>query len=214
MANLQSFGLTGRRSRPDFVGSINARTPFLGTKKRLEDEEEFRNRTLALQAKRIASEEGLARDRLEAGKKASTTASAIGLGEVGLSSFLGRRRDEKLAEIISGGGGRAEGAATPSGDFEFGGGGGFGDFDGITESSGGFIPSLTKGAKNFGSIFASSITGGTAGAVLGERIGGENTLSRVAGGAITSGALGYLASGDPYTAGLSALFGGIIGGFT
>jgi len=231
----QTYALTGKRRKPDYVGVINANTPYLPRKKELADLEAYRSRTLDLETRRLKSEEQLARDALEANKKATDTSSLIGLGQLGISTYTGAERNKKLNEIIAGSGvdtGKTvAGTVAPtaptagtgdigdtnpfgpsaSGD-SFGGGKAIGS---ISENAGktDFWSGLGKGASNWGNIASSSLVGGTVGAGLGEKIFGKNTSSRVIGGAAVAGGLSYLSSGDPYTAGLSAIFGGTLGGF-
>ena len=216
---MQAYAVTGRRYRPDYVGLIEAKRRYLPEKKRISDEAEYRKNILALETE----SQGLARERLEADEKASTMSSAIGLGQLGLESHYGLKRDTKLAEILEGGGGKVEGAVVPDvsggtvkdawgGEYDFSGG-----VKGVSgavadTSKTGFWSGLKTGASKWGPIAASSLTGGTVGAELGEKfIGGKE--GRIIGGGVAAGGLGYLASGDPYTAGISMIFGGLLGGF-
>ena len=216
--NTQAFGLTGRKIRPDYVGVINTNAQYLPRKKELADLEAYRNKTLDLETRRLSADEQLSRDTLEANKKSSDTANLIGVGQLGVSTYMGAQRDKKLDEIIAGGGGggkTAPGSVAP--EMKTGTEG----WDDISPSTTAPAPAKTDlwsglkgGASNWGTIASSSLVGGTVGAGLGEKVLGKNTSSRVIGGAVTSGALSYLSSGDPYTAALSAIFGGALGGFT
>ena len=232
MANMQSYGLTGRIRKPDYVGVINANALYLPKKKELADLEAYRTKTLDFENRRLTAEQQLAKDTLEANKKSTDTSNLIGLGQLGVSSYQGAQRDKKLDEIISGSGSGKEvaGTVTPTsptagtGDIgdtnpfgpsaeNYGGGKSIGS---ISENAGktDFMFGLKGGASNWGNIISSSLVGGTVGAGLGEKVGGKNTISRAIGGGVTAGALSYLSSGDPYTAGLSAIFGTALGGWT
>uniref|UniRef100_A0A6M3JG40 Uncharacterized protein n=1 Tax=viral metagenome TaxID=1070528 RepID=A0A6M3JG40_9ZZZZ len=235
MANLQASGITaGRIRRPDYVGVINANTAYLPKKKELADLETYRNRTLDLGNKnldletiRVAEDQRLARDTLEANKKSSDTANLVGLGQLGVSSFQGAQRDKKLDEIIAGSGGGGSKAVTGTvapEPVESVSGSGPQQFDEPYKAGGAsvataapktdFWSGLKGGASNWGNIASSTLVGGTVGAGLGEKVLGKNASSRVIGGAVTAGGLSYLSSGDPYTAAISAIFGGALGGFT
>lgn len=235
MINPQTYGLTGgpgRKYRPNYVDIIEARKKFLPQKKALADEENYRNRSFALDERTLEENARIARETLEANKKSADTSSLIGLGQLAITSKQGFDKDKKLNDIISGGGGGkgATGTVTPTsptagtGDIgdtnpfgpsadNYGGGKAIGS---ISENAGktDYWSGLKGGASNWGNITSSSLVGGTVGAGLGEKVFGKNTSSRVIGGAVTAGALSYLSSGDPYTAALSAIFGGSLGGFT
>jgi len=218
--NMQSFGLTGRKYRPNYVGAINAMTPFLPQKKALKDEAAYRTKTLDFEKRRLDTETRFSQDTLDANKKAADTSAMIGMGQLGVSAYQGRKRDEGLKEVLSGGGGKeVSGTVTPTAMGKDG--GAVKDYDmaagaGPSSSAVGktdFWSGLKGGAKNYGNIISSSLVGGTVGAGLGEKyvpIGGKKE-KRIIGGAATAGALSYLSSGDPYTAGLSAIFGGALG---
>ena len=219
--NVQSYGTTGRKYRPNYVGAINAMTPYLPRKKELADLEAYRNKTLGLETRRLDTETGFVEDTLEANKKASDTASMIGLGQLGVSAYQGRKRDEGLKEVLSGGGGGKDVSGTVTPDLATAGTGYRGDLGGEgivpgttpTPAKTGFWSGLKGGASNWGNIAASSLVGGTVGAGLGEKyvpIGGRKE-KRIIGGAVTAGGMSYLSSGDPYTAALSAIFGGALG---
>lgn len=199
--SLQAYGLTGRKRKQDYVGEIEARRPYLAYKKEQADTEAYRNKVLALQS-----------DKIKADEKAATRASVIGLGQLGMSTYFGKKRDDALEEIISGSGKDVvKGAVAPtlSGADPTGTGPGMVPMElGGTAKTPGFMSSLKSGASNWGTIAGSSLSGGAAGGELAARFFGDNTLTRAAGGAVVAGGLGYLASGDPYTAGISALFGG------
>ena len=221
MINMQPYAVTGRKYRPNYVDIINTERAYLPRRKELKDLEEYRNKTLGLEATRIANETQMARDTLEANKKSSDTSAMIGLGQLGASAYQGRTRDEKLSAMLGEGGSGKDvsGAVTPAvvSDKSFGALGGEDFIPGKTDAS--FTDNvwsgLKGGAKNWGSIASGALVGGTVGAGLGEKyvpFGGQKER-RAIGGAATAGALSYLSSGDPYSAAISALFGGAFGGF-
>ena len=229
--NLQFYGLTGRKTKPNYVDIINAQTPYLSRKKAIKDEEAYRNKVLALQESELSQTSVLARERLEAEKKASTRAMGIGLGQLGIETYTGRKRDQELKAIIEGAtGGKGAATTTPSkaayglsdaydasGNFAADIGDklnikpSFFSKEGITD-----VSSWKAGLSKWGPIAVGALTGGTVGAELGEKFlpfGGERER-RIIGGAATAGGLSYLASGDPYTAAISTLLGGAFGGFS
>lgn len=219
---MQYYGLTGRKYKPDYVGVINANTRYLPAKKSLADEEAYRKRSLDLTSRSIDQSNQLGRDVLEQNQKSADTSALIGLGQLGYSAKTGRARDEKLLNMLEGGGGTEK---APSGTAAPETVSGMQGVDTakdtimdpgtyatptVAAKPGGFMSGLTQGASNWGDIGMSSLVGGTVGAGLGEKyvpFGGRSTR-RAIGGAATSGLLSYLSSGDPYTAGISALLGG------
>lgn len=235
--NLQNYALTGRKTRPDYVGVINANLGYLPRKKELADTEEYRKNLLALEEKgldideqRIANETQLAKDALEANKKSSDTANLIGLGQLGASTYMGAKKNKEVKKILDvasgGGGGKSVTGTVPSSygesDAKIGAGGYAADVATTPAVPTAAAPKTTDfwsgvkgGAKDIGTIAASSLVGGALGRQLGEKyvpIGGQKE-KRIIGGAATAGALSYLSSGDPYTAGISALLGGAFGGW-
>jgi len=224
MINMQPYAVTGRKYRPNYVDIINTERAYLPRRKELKDLEEYRNKTLGLEATRIANETQMARDTLEANKKSSDTSAMIGLGQLGASAYQGRTRDEKLSAMLGKGGGKdVPGSVVPTVGPSSSGTPGIGQGDyGGTVGEGGpgttmdsVWSGLKGGAKNWGSIASGALVGGTVGAGLGEKyvpFGGQKER-RAIGGAATAGALSYLSSGDPYSAAISALFGGAFGGF-
>ena len=224
---LQYYGSTGRKYKPDYVGVINANRALLPTIKSLKDEENYRNRLYSLETNRLSQNEQLAKDQLKSSEKASDTSALIGLGQLGYNARAGRLREEGLKQTLSGGetAGKAPGTVQPTVTPEAGGspltfdepykGGGGAAAVADAGKSTDFLSGLKTGASNWGDIAMGAAVGGTVGAGLGEKyvpIGGTRE-KRIIGGAATSGLLSYLSSGDPYTAGISALFGGSIGGF-
>ena len=222
--NLQSFGLTGRKIRPDYVGAINANASYLPRKKALADEEAYRDKTLALETDRLRRETELANKQLENQVEGENKSSVIGLGQLAYETKAGMNRDKKLTAMLDGGGGKGvAGAVTaepmagelgdpnPMGVDKVASGTSIGS---ISEGAGGkgFWSGVKGGLSDWGTVASSSLAGGVVGGDLGAKAFGDNTFSRVAGGAVASGLLGYLASSDPYTAGLSAIFGGSIAG--
>ena len=221
----QYYGLTGRKIRPNYVEAINASTKYLPREKALKDEEDYRTKSLNLQTKRIDEETRLAQDAIDANREASDRSAMIGLGQLGVSTYQGAQRDKKLDEILSGGGDKtATGTVTPevvASDKGSIGGEKYDMAAGLKPSDTApaktdFWSGFKSGASKWGPIATGAIVGGTAGADLGKKwvpIGGEKE-KRIIGGAATAGALSYLASGDPYTAAISAIFGGGLGAFT
>lgn len=231
----QFYGLSGRKIKPDYVGVVNAGARNLPAQKAIEDEEAYRTKTLAdteayrnksfaLEADRMAREEKLARDTLEANEKASEKSNLIGLGQLGLSAYQGNKRDNALKEVLTGGSsGKTSGSVTPtvSGDStsqssfdaeqnslspDSGGSMGLG-----TSSGSGIWEGIKGGASNYGDIAMGTLAGATIGSKLGEKYIDDTDLGRAAGAALTSGALSYLSSGNLYTAAISSIFGGALG---
>ena len=220
MANMQAYGLTGRKIRPNYVDVINSDVKYLPQKKALKDEQDYRNRSLALTEENMRLNEGLAKDQLDYRKGEDTKASVVGLGQLALETDRGFKKDKALTAMLEGGGGKATGGVEPAvmGDKSLGALGGEDFVPGKTDASFLSKEGLTnaegwkQGASNWGPIIGSSLTGGTVGADLAAKAFGDNTATRVLGGAATSGLLSYLASGDPYTAAISFLGGGAVGG--
>ena len=233
---MQYYGLTGRKIKPDYVGVLNAGARNLPAQKQIADEEAYRTKTLAdteayrdksfaLEADRMAQEEKLARDTLKANEKESENATYIGLGQLGVSAFQGRKRDAALKEAITGGGssGKTSGSVAPtvSGDTSAGGKESLipdGDNTrtgtmglGSSTPSTGVWEGIKGGASNWGDIAAGTLAGATVGSKLGEKLIDDTDLGRAAGAALTSGALSYMSSGNLYTAAISSIFGGALG---
>ncbi len=266
MALGQAYALTGRRQRPNYVDEINARRPYLGRRKELEDQKAYRERTLGLETDRQAAEEayrnrlfgfeesrqageadyraatlaagedrttkeGLYRDKAFSAqetwnikeaeiasnwniyqkdkdardmafarqqadykRRAGDRASAIGLGNLFMKASQGRQRDKA------------------GGFFGLGGKDGGGGPRYADDAGGGFYSNLKEGASNIGPIASSTLAGGTVGARLTSRFIDDTPVARGFGGAAASGMLNYAQTGNVYSAGLSAIFGGLLGG--
>ena len=197
---MQAYGLTGRRYSPNYVSMIEAERRYLPEKYRLREEKAYRDKSLRL-----------AEDRLEAEKDAATKSQLIGLGNLGLSTYMGMKRDKGVRDLIENtgfGAGEATPSATPSA-----GTGKPGSFGPSSE----YGPTATQevGSNVFGSlksnwlpIAGTAVAGGPIGGELAAKYFGDNTITRAIGGGVVAGGLGYLSTGDPYAAGISALFGG------
>jgi len=79
----QIYGLSGRSIRPNYVAAVNSGVAGLGQRKEIADTEEYRKKTLALEAEKMAQNESLARDMLKAQEKETEQANVIGLGQLG-----------------------------------------------------------------------------------------------------------------------------------
>jgi len=216
----QIYGLSGRSVKPNYVAAVNSGVAGLGKRKEIADTEDYRKKTLALEAERMAQNESLARDMLDAREKETEQSNVIGLGQLGYKAYQGRQRDNALKEVLSGGGGtdKSGGSLTPS----FSGEDTMKASDeaftsetpssfGLGSKSSGVWEGIKGGASNWGDIAMGSLAGATIGANLGEKYISKNDTGRAIGGAVTSGALSYLSSGNPYTSAISALFGGALG---
>lgn len=218
---MQYYGLTGRKIKPDYVGVVNAGTKYLPQKKELADTEEYRNKMLALDAESLAQNERFAKDTLKAREKETEQSTLIGLGQLGMKANQGRTRDAALKEVLTGGGGgKAPGAISPdvsgstssalipdgdntrvSSNYGLG---------GASKAGNGIWEGLKGGASNWGDIAMGTMAGATVGAKLGEKYISKNDTGRAIGGAVTSGALSYLSSGNLYTSAISSIFGGAL----
>lgn len=220
MINMQQYAVTGRRYRPNYVDIIEAEKRYLPQRKALRDEQIYRDKNFALSERELAEDTRLGREALEANQKASDTSALIGLGQLGTSAYQGRTRDAKLSALLAEGGGGGKdvtGVVAPTvsptnyPENSISPGAGVGT-EGLKPTDG-IWSGIKGGAKNWGSIASGALVGGTVGAGLGEKyvpFGGK-AERRTIGGAATAGALSYLSSGDPWTAGISAIFGGAIG---
>jgi len=209
----QAYGVSGRRPRrKNFVDIINARLDAgtLARKKDIADTAAHRDQILSLERESLAETSRFNREQLQQSKDAATRSALIGLGQAGLAAQKTGRENSAIRKIIEGtGGGEGPGAKGAIGAAKIG---------GATDTGSGVRSMLTKdgitnisnwktGASNWGDILSGTLAGGTAGAQVGEKIG----IGRVAGGALASGALSYLSSGDPYTAAISFGLGGALG---
>ena len=213
----QIYGLSGRSIKPNYVAAVNSGVAGLGKRKEIADTEEYRKKTLALEAEKMAQNESLARDMLDAQEKETEQSNVIGLGQLGYKAYQGRQRDTALKEVLTGGGGtdKSGGSLSPS----FSGNDTMKASDeaftsetpssfGLGSKASGIWEGVKGGASNWGDIAMGTGVGATLGASLGEKYISKNDTGRAIGGAVTAGALSYLSSGNPYTAALSSIFGG------
>jgi len=191
----------------------------LPRKKALADEEKYRGDVLGLQRLQMDESRRFSEDQLNEQERQGTISSAVGLGNLALSAKQGADRTKSTKEILDvvhGGGGTAQSGtikpeidiakdtvmepgsyATPT----------------VTGGSTDFLTGLKEGASKWGDIATGALAGGAIGSELASKAFGKNTTTKVLGGAAGAGLLSYLSSGDPYTAGISAIFGGTLGGF-
>ena len=129
-------------------------------------------------------------------RRAGDRASAIGLGNLFMKASQGRNRDKA------------------GGFFGLGGkdGGGGPRYADDAGTGTGFYSNLKEGASNIGPIASSVFAGGTVGAGLTSRFIDDTPVARGFGGAAASGMLNYAQTGNVYSAGISAVLGGFLGG--
>lgn len=205
----QTYALTGKKRPTAYLDILNAEVPTLATKKSIADEKVYRDKTLALEAQRQEDHRRISAEELDHAKKAAKTSTLVGLGQMGAAAHFGAKRDKQLLDTINSGGkskggnpgtaltGGGTGGAAPTTEApEF-----------LSKEGAGDVSNWKEGAKNWGDLAA-----GLGASVIGAELGDQLGIGRTAGGAAAGGLVSYLSSGDPYTATINAVLGGVLGG--
>lgn len=218
----QTSAVTGIRRRPRYRERIEAEIPFMPAKYQLKQEKEYREKgialekeSLALYKERLEKEEELATQQMEEYEKQAKKSSLIGLGQLGVTGYLGHKQAKATEALVPKGGAAA--TKTPW----------FSEAKAPTTKApgAGFQPStitpgffskegLTSGAGWGGAAktfapYAGGALGITAGRSL-FREGKGDRARRTVTGMAAGGAAGYLFSGgNPYATAISMFIGGI-----
>lgn len=194
---------TGRRYPSPYVGAINARSQYLPEYAQLKEANAYNAESLRLEKERIAREQRFAEQQLTEQEKQSKRSALIGAGNLGFSLWSGNKKNKLLEQSLAGDAAPA-GAIAPATKTATTAAPGL--FSGATDTS-----NWVTGAKDLTSLGG----GAVAGYFLGDEIGnllpfGGKKDKEFWGGALAGGAASYILSGgNPYTAVVGAIAGGL-----